>query len=199
MTGYECYSLYHSLKLHFTTETYDFHKYNGKSNVSVTAFENRKDKYYFYRLSRKFNDRDEMINFMVANFLHDDKLWIGSLLNEEAELIYKDRQKVIQSISYTFENDCRKLFANVQNPNDILATSGDYPILLTMALRKEIVIETVCILNHILKFIPIWEKKITDTIRWPVFKRIIDKYTAFLPMDELKYTHVLKKVLNENS
>ena len=39
MTGYETFSLYQALKLHFTNESYDFFKYNDKSNVSVSAFE----------------------------------------------------------------------------------------------------------------------------------------------------------------
>ena len=32
MTGYETFSLYQALKLHFTQESYDFFKYNGKMN-----------------------------------------------------------------------------------------------------------------------------------------------------------------------
>ena len=44
MTGYEAFSLYESLKLHFAKESYDFFKYNGKVSTSVEAFENRKDK-----------------------------------------------------------------------------------------------------------------------------------------------------------
>ena len=52
MTGYEAFSLYESLKLHFTKESYDFFKYNGKTKVSVQSFENRKDKYHFYKIGR---------------------------------------------------------------------------------------------------------------------------------------------------
>ena len=54
MTGYEAFGLYESLKLHFSKDSYDFFKYNGKTNISVTSFENRKDKYHFYKLSRKY-------------------------------------------------------------------------------------------------------------------------------------------------
>ena len=59
MTGYEAFSLYNSLKLHFSQQTYDYFKYNGKSNISVNSFENRKDKYHFYKLSRKYNQVTE--------------------------------------------------------------------------------------------------------------------------------------------
>ena len=107
MTGYEAFSLYESLKLHFTKESYDFFKYNGKTKVSVQSFENRKDKYHFYKLSRKYPNKDTMIDFLVANFVENENIWIGQLLEEEAHLRYLSRQKVVQSLSYTFENDCK--------------------------------------------------------------------------------------------
>ena len=198
MTGYETFEIFQSLKLHFTTDKYDFFKYGGKTNVSITNFENRKDKYHFYKLSRKFDNKDVLINFIVANFVEDSAKWIGDLLLEEAQSNYLKRQKVIQSLSYTFENDCKELFADSKNPNDILKTlNGNYPILLTKALRKEIEIETVIILNRILQFIPNWSKQIADTIRWPDYQRKLEKYAAFLPEDVVKYKLLLKKVIND--
>ena len=80
MTGYETFTTYQALKLHFTQDSFDYFKYNGKSNVSVTSFENRKDKYHFYKLSRRFAQKDDLILFVVANFLEDDSSWIGKLL-----------------------------------------------------------------------------------------------------------------------
>jgi hypothetical protein len=199
ITGYEAFGLFQSLKLHFTTDSYDFFKYNGKSKISVESFENRKDKYHFYKLSRRLTNRDELIMFIVANLLNDDNLWIGNLLGEESETIYRERQKVLQSCSYIFENDCRKVFDGLDNPNSILQSeSGDYPVLLTKSMRKEIQIETICILNQILKFVPSWNKKITDTIIWPNYSRKIVKYTAFLPKDVVKYKLILKKIIEEN-
>lgn len=195
MTGYETFEIYQAIKLHFTSESYDYFKYNGKTNSSVSSFENRKDKYFFYKLSRKFSNKDELISFLVANFVESDKCWIGDLLTEEAETKYRQRQKVIQSMSYIFENDCRILFDECKDPNEILSSSGDYPVLLTKTLRKETQIETLCILNDILGFFPMWSKKITDTIRWPDFRRKCLKYAAFLPKDVVKYKLILKKVI----
>ena len=195
--GYEAFGLYESLKLHFTKDSYDFHKYNGKSNISVTSFENRKDKYHFYKLSRKFNKREDLIEFLVANFVERDGLWVGDLLTEDAEVNYRRRQKILQSLSYEFTGDLSKLFNGVDDPNEVIkVVDGDYPILLTYTLQKETKIETLCILNSILNFLPMWDKKITDTIRWPDFRRKIVKYTAFLPKDSVKYKLILKKVID---
>ena len=195
MTGYETFGIYESLKLHFSKDTYDFFKYNGKTNHSVQSFENRKDKYHFYKLSRKYTNKDVLIDFLVANFLEDDKTWVGKLLEEDADIRYRNRQKVIQSLSYAFENDCRTVFENLSDPNEVIKTDGDYPVLLTKALRKEITIETLVILNKILNFFPMWDKKITDTIRWPDFRRKCEKYASFLPQDVVKFKLILKKVL----
>ena len=195
MTGFETFGLYESLKLHFSKDTYDFFKYNGKTNHSVQTFENRKDKYFFYKLSRKYTNKDDLVDFLVANFLEDDKVWVGKLLEEQSDDVYRKRQKVIQSLSYTFENDCRNLFDGIDNPNDLIHTDGDYPILLTKVLRKEISIESFVILSKILGFLPMWDKKIADTIRYPEFARKVRKYAAFMQPDVVKYKLILKKVI----
>jgi len=197
MTGYEAFGIYQSLKLHFTQESYDFFKYNGKTNVSVNAFENRKDKYHFYKLSRKYTNKEDLTDFIVANLLVSDRLWVGDLLSEDADVRYKSRQKVIQSLSYVFENDCRTLFEG-RNANDILKVDdGDYPVLLRKALRHEISIETICLLNKIINFIPKWDKQISDTIRWPDYRKKLVKYASFLPQDIVKYKLLLKKVIHD--
>jgi hypothetical protein len=199
VTGYEAFGLYQAVKLHFTTDSYDFLKYGGKSRISVDVFENRKDKYHFYKLSRRLTNKDDLIMFLVANFVNSDGIWVGDLLMEESETIYRQRQRVIQSLSYIFENDCRKIFEGVDDPNIVLRSEGgDYPKLLTMALRKEIEIETLCLLNKILHFMPLWSKRITDTIRWPEYRRKVEKYAAFIQADTVKYKLILKKVIDEN-
>ena len=199
MTGYETFGLYQALKLHFTQESYDFFKYNGKTNVSVTTFENRKDKYHFYKLSRRLAQKEDMIDFIVANLVEDEKTWVGSLLMQESEVNYRKHQKVIQSMSYTFENDCKLIFSDcILNPNEVLMTDGDYPVLLKKGLQKSVNIESMCLLNNMLGFVPMWTKKIADTIHWPNYRMKLLKYSAFIPKDDVKYKLILKKVLNEN-
>ena len=86
MTGYECVCLFSSLKLHFTQDQYDFLKYRGKTRTSVEAFENRKDKWQYYKLSRRCSSEQMMQDFLVANFVADPNVWVGNLVQDEAEV-----------------------------------------------------------------------------------------------------------------
>ena len=195
ITAYETFQLYNALKLHFTGN-YDYFKYSGKSNVSIDSFEKRKDKYHFYKLSRKYTNKEEMKNFLVANFVDNEQLWVGDLLNEGAQQNYLRRQKSLQSISYVFENDIKDIFEGVEDKNALMrCREGYYPPLLLKYLRREIQIETLCVLEKILNFINVWDDCITETIRWPGIKRKIVKYQPFITFDEVRLKLKLKEIL----
>lgn len=184
MTGYEAFSIFHVLKLHFTTN-YDYFKYNGKCNISVDTFEKRKDKYHFYKLSRKY-EAEEFKQFVISNLLKDTNIWAGNLLEDSAREFHMARMARIQSLSYHFRNDCQRI-KEVSDFNSCLKTTGDYPILLTMATQGDVSDETVCILNYLVNFLPMWSRKINDTIRWPLVYKKWMCYTPFIEFDKAKF------------
>jgi len=162
----------------------------------VDSFEKRKDKYHFYKLSRKYTNKEEMKNFLIANFVDNDQLWVGDLLGEGAHQNYLRRQKAIQSISYVFENDIKNIFEGVEDKNALMrCKEGDYPPILLKYLRREIQIETLCVLNKIINCIDVWDDCIIETIRWPGIKRKIMKYQPFVSFDEVRLKLKLKEIL----
>jgi hypothetical protein len=194
MTGYEAFTLYHVLKLHFTSG-YDFFKYNGKTNITIETFERRKDKYHFYKLSRKFNNRrNDYMDFVISNFLHNDNCWAGTLLEDGSDEVNIKRLAIIQALSYNFQNDC-SVIGESGSINDLLKTDGEYPELLTMTLQKVIQAETLCILNSMMNFLPMWQRKISDDIRWPLLHRKWIKYSPFLSFDKAKFREIALKEL----
>lgn len=193
-TGFEAFQLYTALKLHFCGK-YDFVKYNGKTNISKDQFLLRKDKYSFYKLSRKYN-KEDLFGFIVANLLKNPKTWVGDLLTEDADSEYKLWLKIRQSISYVFEQDLNKLFDKVENPDELLkVVDGQYPLLYNEFLQQEITLETVIILDDILNFMPMWSKKIDDDILFPEFTLRCKKYKPFVHYDKAKCTKILKDKL----
>jgi hypothetical protein len=196
-SGFSAFAMFNALKLHFTTDSYDYIRYHGKSNVTADNFANRKDKYQFYKLSRKYRLED-LKNFYVSNLLEKDVNWIGDINNLEGEETYKKWQKRTQSLTYRFEQDIIGLLNDTQSPNEMLVvTDGQYPILLKEVMHSNIAVETLVILNDIMNFFPMWDKKIADTIVWPSMRRKFVKYTPFIDYDKSKFTAILKECLKE--
>jgi hypothetical protein len=200
-SGFAAYALWNALKLHFTSESYDYFKYNGKTNVSKQTFTINKSKYQFYKLSRKY-DIEELKNFYIANFIQGKGDWVGDLLQDGDEN-YTKWQKTQQSLTYTFENDIMYMFDSVDGAefwhidDYFKPIDGGWPMLITKMMHDKISLETVCILVDIFGCMPKWEKQITEDIIWPTHRRIIKKYTPFIQYDKEKFTKFLKEKIKE--
>jgi hypothetical protein len=192
--GYDAFALFHGLKLHFTTN-YDYVKYHGKISIGKDAFMLRKDKFHFYKLSRKYK-KDELFGFYIANLLHNPKCWAGDLISDDADSEYKVWLKTQQSLTYLFEQDLSTAFDSVDNPEELLkVVDGQYPLLYNLYLHDKVKKETVMILNNFMNFIPMWSKKIDDDIIFPEFVKSCEKYKPFFSYDEQKMKKILKDKL----
>ena len=189
MTPFEAYKLFLALKMHFTTPSYDFFKYQGKMNAKIQTYEKRRDKYQFHKLSRHKDPQ----GFLVANFAAGNNGWVGELFTEEAERVYTDYLARQQSLTYRFSSDLREL------DDDFLSyfkvKEGQHPKLLTLVKRNSISFETFCILNDQLNFFPIWDKKIMDTVLWPSIRDRAIKYTPFIHYDKAKIKSFIRPIL----
>jgi hypothetical protein len=202
-TGFEAYRLWNALKLHFTSDSYDYFKYHGKTNVSKQTFTTNKSKFQFYKLSRKY-DLEELKCFYVSNFIEGNGDWVGDLL-QDGDDNYTKWKKRIQSLTYTFENDISYMFDSVDGAefwsieDYFKPIDGGWPMLITKLMQKKISLETVCILIDILGCMPRWEKQITEDVVWPTWHRIIKKYTPFLEYDKGKLKQVIKEKIQEHA
>ena len=197
-TGFEAYRLYSALKLHFTSSSYDYFRYNGKTNVSQDTFLKNKSKYQFYKLSRKYS-LGELRNFYVANFVYGESNWVGQMTGPEGETAYKNWQKINQSLSYKFENDVVGLIGNNSPEMLLTVTDGQHPILLSEVMSGTIAIETMVILNDIMNFFPMWTRKISEDIIWPNWRLKSEKYTPFVFYDKVKFKNILREVIAEHA
>lgn len=129
---------------------------------------------------------------MVANFITEDKsIWIGDLISKDAEDNYGKWKARQESITYIYKNDLNKLDDDLDL--NLKVIDGDYPKLLRMYQFGDITIETLIILNKVVKFIPHWTNKIADSIIWPEYKRRLQKYEPFVKFDPFK----MKKITLE--
>lgn len=187
MDPFDAYKQYLALKSHFSTKTYDYFKYGTAVKAKRESFETRKDKYFFYKLSK----RKDLLDFLVAMFVYGKKdMWIGDVLrNEETEQLYKKWQTVKQSLTYVFMNDLEKL--NSDLISSFIVQDGQHPHALKLLLRDEIHLETFIILNDIMRFTPSWNREIADQIIWPEVRQKCKKYHPFMEYDKEKCKNIL--------
>ncbi len=192
MNPFEAYKTYLAVKNHFDREGYDYFKYAGKVPVKIDSFYARKDRYFFEKLSRK----KDFVNFLVANFIVNDKSYARDLTHEEAETNYRNWVQRTSSFTYKFKQD---LDAIPDLREAITVHDGQHPELLKLYMKNKIMLETVIALDHFIKFVDVWDKKIEDTLLWPTIKRKLVKYRPFFKFDRDKIKDViLEKYRNKS-
>lgn len=189
MNGFDVYKLYLAIKLHFTSDKYNFFTFNGKTRTTLESFEKRRDKYFFKKLATKFN-QDELIQYFVAHFVQNEDTWIGDISRVENTSVYTQWMNKIQSMSFVFSNDVDVLLQD-NDFESIFCVTSTHPPLLKKYLSKSINLETLVILNQLLNFIKDFDKTITDPVVWPELKRKVVKYEPFLSVDKPKYKQIL--------
>jgi hypothetical protein len=180
MTPFDAYTKYLALKNHFTSD-YDYFQYGGKVSARQDAFERRRDKYQFYKLSKK----KDVEGFLIANFIDDNSnKWIGDLNDKESEDVYNKWKGRQESITYLYKNDLNKMDDDLDL--NLKVIDGQYPKLLQLYQFGTVSIETLVVLNKVVNYIPHWTKNITDHIIWPEHRRRILKYEPFVKFDPFK-------------
>ena len=194
---FEVYQHYLSLKNHFTNPKYDFFKYGAKTRASLTSFNKRKDRYFFEKTSRKYND-EEVVKFLVSNFSaanNPQNLWIGEIINS-GERIYSEWKKRQQSLTYLFKEQSNELLSN-NELDSVFNCSKGHPILLKRYLGGDVSLETLVIFEKIFSFREKFDKRLDDPV-WEIVSLKISKYKPFLNnLDMFKYKKILRDIVNE--
>ena len=188
---FEVFQCYLSIKRHFESDSYNAKTYNYKTNAKQNAFLKRKDKYHFAKLGRKFDDKNELIQFLISQFIEGKGGWVGNMLQDEES--YTRWSRKTQALTYTFKEDINRLAEKVNSFDDLfrIHEGETYPYVITAYMEEEITIETVVILDQLLLFMHVANKEVNDTILWPDIERKIRKYSSFISFDREKAQRII--------
>ena len=187
MTPYEAYQMFLGIKMHFTQPSYDYFRYNGRVNATIDSFNRRRDKYQFAKLGR----HKDPYHYLIAQYSSGNFTgWVGDLFTEEAEREYRAYLARRQSLTYNFKSDLGIIGENFVSKFKV--KDGQHPEALVMFRRGDISIETLAILNKLLKFFPFWDTRIDDTIIWPSTRDRVIKYTPFIEYDKVKIKSLIQ-------
>jgi hypothetical protein len=193
MNGFQTYQIYQSLKLHFTTD-YDAVKYNYKTAVRQDTFERRKDRYFFEKLSRRFN-KEKLIQYFTANLIDNPNVWIGDMKDE----IYNDYVSRYDKLTYMVTQDIKVMVEKGYTFDQLCSTSDNNSTnpLLESVRANEIHLESVVLVDILVNFL----KKLRSDLNDPlgINKELIDlllKYKLIMLQSPLPRGKLKEKLLN---
>lgn len=182
MTPFEVYKKYIALKNHFSKKSYDYFKYNGQVKANAQTFETRRDKYFFYKLSK----RKDIEEFLLANIIDGSKdFWVGEIRDHVPEEVYRQWRKRKEALTYTFKEDLSRL--KEEFDENFRVEKYGHPHLLRLYLRKEVCIETMVILDMLVNYSEVWNKKLNEDLIWNDVYHTMVKYRPFLSIDVDKF------------
>jgi len=199
VNGFEIYKIYLAIKLHFTSknQSYDFHKHNGRTTARLATFTKRRDRYFFHKLSKSYNDKS-IVDYFLSNFVSNTNLWVGDIIGKSGDDHYKEWSKKLEALFYYYEQDLEYMLEqNIEFDDIFTSKNGQHPPILKMFLSKRINFETFIILDDILSFSKQLNKNISEKVLWPkLYDRMI-RYKPFLRYNVTKYKKSLRDKLKE--
>ena len=195
--GFDVFKTYLAVKNHFTSD-YDYEKYGGRVTAKLESFTKRPDRYFFHKLSKRYNERD-ILDFFVANFAVDSNKWVGNIINNEGAENYTKFRGYKDNFDYHFRNDCVSIRNDLANRgilfNDgFLVHNGQHPRALRLHIQKRINIQTTVILDSVLSFSKVWSKEINEKVVWPKIAHTLTKLKPFVKYNETKVKLIMKDV-----
>lgn len=175
--GYSAYTLFIALRFHFTTDSYDFVKYNGKTKVTKDSFMKRTDRYQFYKLSKK----DDPFGRIISGLIVKPNLWITDLLEHDHERVYHEWKHRTDNILQTMESDFEHLHPILVD--NVRCVNGETPYCVEQYLKKKISLETLTLLLVSTKTLEPLIQSVRDHFLAVPLLKTCKKYDAVLPYD----------------
>ncbi len=196
MKPHEVYQSYLAFKNHFTKEKYDYFKYGGRSRASEKAFNKRKDRYFFERISRKKND-EEIKQFFLANFSQasdPSQVWIGPII-DDGNKIYEEWTDKQNNLFDVFKNNSEDMMDSYDYDEFFDCKKGHPPIL-KEHLGGKLSIEELVIYDKIFSYVKNYDRDLLDPV-WETVSLKIKKYSPFINIDVTEYKNYLVQRVKE--
>lgn len=184
--SYEAYITYLAMKKHFSSDGYDYFKYNGKVRASFDTFNTRNDVYFFAKLAKT----DDYQNLILANVLVKPNIWVRELLDSESIYRYTEWKKRMDSLTYTFKSELKHLHDDYQQ--NFISQDGQHPYIMTLYTQRKISLETLTILVNTANIFSYWNEKIVDKVVARDIIRLTVKYKPFLKYDNKIFKDIIR-------
>lgn len=190
MDPFVAYQQYTALRLHFTSESYDFIKYGGKTKNASTVADHRRflaspHKAFFSRLA-KHPDPQGLI---IANLLYNPKAFITDLVSEQGQALYVEWKARQARLLFQLENE----LTQDDNWRKMLKVDENgIPFLINEYIGGRMSPETIVIIDTFSKRLDTWSK-----LDHPLVANVqlrLRKYRPFVHFDKNKAKATIQKI-----
>lgn len=188
--GKSVYKLYLMIKQHMNGK-YDVIKYNWCMRVSDAAYQKRRDKYFFQKLSEKYKLKELALIF-ISNLVANQDAWIGDISDADALVFYREYIGRLKQIKFKFEEDIRNIyyfskkvevsaFKEIFEYNPKVQSSYIFKLLQSNIIS----FETFILLDSFLNIIDKHDEQ-TDNLVWNNYSIKLKAYRKILNIDSQK-------------
>ncbi|CAL1328795.1 DNA helicase loader [Escherichia phage FL12] len=192
--GKSVYKLYLMIKQHMNGK-YDVIKYNWCMRVSDAAYQKRRDKYFFQKLSEKYKLKELALIF-ISNLVANQDAWIGDISDADALVFYREYIGRLKQIKFKFEEDIRNIyyfskkvevsaFKEIFEYNPKVQSSYIFKLLQSNIIS----FETFILLDSFLNIIDKHDEQ-TDNLVWNNYSIKLKAYRKILNIDSQKAKNV---------
>jgi len=164
---------YIAVKLHFSTDGYDFFKYNGRVRSGRI---NSRDAGRLARIEKKYRGQ-ELTDYLVAN-VAAGKTWVGDF----SEKTYLEWRRRVESLRYHLRDQVGIIARECTGDPRRMWEPGEssYPPVLRLHMGRRLSLETMAATDMVLRYAGSWKKAYSSDVVVPDYARLIRKYVPFL-------------------
>lgn len=190
INGKSVYTLYLAIKQHFNGR-YDVVKYNWVMRVSDAAYNKRRDKYFFEKLSDKYTLKELTLIFM-SNLVANQDAWIGDISDADALVFYREYIGRLKRIKQVYEDDIKNIYyfskkVEVKSLSEIFEYNNKVNSSYIFKLLQSNVIsfETFILLDSFLDIINKHDGQTNDLV-WSKYSTKLNAYKKILKVDAVE-------------
>jgi hypothetical protein len=196
MTSFEVYKLFLALKNHFGNSNYDFFLYQGKTKANARSFSTKKDKYFYERLARRYDEK-ELQEFFVSCMIKNPDVWVGDMCRDVRHSEnYMDWKRRKESMTYCFSEEVKKIAEEEPSFDQLFVCKrGEHPKLFDLYNERTITLETLLGIDLVTDCFDDWNTYLEDDIIWKDAYYLAKQYRPFLMMESKKnrFKNILRK------
>lgn len=197
INGKSVYILYLQLKGHFNGRG-DVIKNKWMMRVSDAAYEKRKDKYFFEKLSNTYTLRELCLIF-ISNLVANQDAWIGEISDADAIIFYREYQGKLLQVKDRFSDDVKNIYYFAKKMNKPLGEIFVYndqqqsSYIFKLLQSNIISFETFIMLDSFLDIIDKHDK--FSSIIWEPYSKKLNAYRKILQVDNEQAKALFKEVI----